>query len=365
MAYHVGDAAAFNAAVAELQTRLDKAAPARAASASFETAFNRVAPFKVSMVFYVAAGLAAMLSWLVLPRTLVRIGVAILVVTLVVHTLGIAARVHISGRPPVTNLYSSAVFIGWGAAVLALLLEPLLKHGLGVLVASVSGFATLLIARGLAADGDTMAVLQAVLDTNFWLATHVIVITLGYSAMYLAGLLGILFILRGVFTRTLPPAESRKLGGMIYGVTCFALLFSFVGTILGGIWADQSWGRFWGWDPKENGALMIVLWGALLLHARWGGLVRQRGVAVLAVGGNIITTWSWFGVNQLGAGLHSYGFMDRTTTAIMAFVTSQIVLIGIGLLPQSEWRSPLSGKPAANAKRPDPSRDAPPAAEPG
>ena len=338
-AYAQGDAATFNAATAELDTLLSMHAPRSAGIAAFEARFNAVAPFTVSMFFYVLAGLVAMASWLVAPRALVRVGVAILIVTLVLHTFGLASRIYISGRPPVTNLYSSAVFIGWGAVILALLLEPILKHGLGVLTAATLGFSTLLIARALAADGDTMAVLQAVLDTNFWLATHVVVITLGYSAVYLAGLLGIVYILRGVFTKTLTPPESRKLGGMIYGVTCFGLLFSFVGTILGGIWADQSWGRFWGWDPKENGALMIVLWGALMLHARWGGMVKQRGLAVLAIGGNIITTWSWFGVNMLGAGLHSYGFIDSAVFWLMAFVTSQIVIIGIGLLPVSEWRS--------------------------
>jgi hypothetical protein len=81
----------------------------------------------------------------------------------------------------------------------------------------------------------------------------------------------------------------------------------FVGTILGGIWADQSWGRFWGWDPKENGALLIVLWNATILHARWGGLIRERGLAVMSVFGNIVVSLSWFGVNMLGVGLHSYG----------------------------------------------------------
>jgi ABC-type transport system involved in cytochrome c biogenesis permease subunit len=95
---------------------------------------------------------------------------------------------------------------------------------------------------------------------------------------------------------------------MIYGVVCFALLFSFTGTILGGIWADQSWGRFWGWDPKENGAVLIVLWNALILHARWGGVIRHRGRAVLAVLGNVVTAFSWVGTNLLGIGLHSYGF---------------------------------------------------------
>jgi hypothetical protein len=126
---------------------------------------------------------------------------------------------------------------------------------------------------------------------------------------------------------------------MIYGIICFATLFSFVGTILGGIWADQSWGRFWGWDPKENGALLIVLWNALVLHARWSGMARQRGIAVLAVAGNIITAWSWFGTNMLGVGLHSYGFMDSAVFWMLMFVLSQLILIGIGSIPPRHWRS--------------------------
>ena len=135
---------------------------------------------------------------------------------------------------------------------------------------------------------------------------------------------------------------------MVYGILCFATLFSFVGTVLGGIWADQSWGRFWGWDPKENGALIIVLWNALILHARWGGMVRERGIMNLAIFGNIVTSWSWFGTNLLGVGLHSYGFMSGAFTALMVFVASQCVLIGLGLIPQAKWRS-FSKAPVAKA----------------
>jgi ABC-type transport system involved in cytochrome c biogenesis permease subunit len=123
---------------------------------------------------------------------------------------------------------------------------------------------------------------------------------------------------------------AHILAKMIYGVVCFATLLSFTGTVLGGIWADQSWGRFWGWDPKENGALMIVIWNALILHARWAGMIKQRGLALLAIGGNIVTAWSWFGVNMLGVGLHSYGFMSGAVYWLVAFVISQVVLIGVG-----------------------------------
>ena len=121
---------------------------------------------------------------------------------------------------------------------------------------------------------------------------------------------------------------------MIYGSLCFALFFSFVGTVLGGLWADDSWGRFWGWDPKENGALVIVLWNALILHARWGAMIKDRGLALLAVAGNVTTSWSWFGVNELGIGLHSYGFTEGVLTTLGLFAISQVVLIGLGLIPQ-------------------------------
>ena len=126
---------------------------------------------------------------------------------------------------------------------------------------------------------------------------------------------------------------------MVYGIVCFATLFSFTGTVLGGIWADQSWGRFWGWDPKENGALIIVLWNATILHARWGGMVRERGLMNMAVFGNIVTSFSWFGVNMLGIGLHSYGFMDAAFKWLMAFVASQLFIIALGLIPQHLWVS--------------------------
>jgi cytochrome c biogenesis factor len=115
---------------------------------------------------------------------------------------------------------------------------------------------------------------------------------------------------------------------MTYGVVCFGLFLSFIGTVLGGLWADDSWGRFWGWDPKENGALMIVLWNAIVIHSRWDKQVGQRGFALLAVVGNIVTTWSWFGVNQLGVGLHSYGNNSSVLAVLALTVLAHIAFIG-------------------------------------
>ena len=204
-----------------------------------------------------------------------------------------------------------------------------------------------------------MEMLRAVLDTNFWLATHVVVITLGYSSMFVAGFLAMIYILRGVLTKTLPPNTARSLYRMVYGIICFATLFSFVGTILGGIWADQSWGRFWGWDPKENGALLIVIWCAVILHARWGGMIRERGMMACAIFGNIITAFSWFGVNMLGVGLHSYGFMDQAFKWLLAFDATQVALIVMALLPNRYWRSFQ-----AEGNKPDPEPPGLPSAKP-
>jgi len=205
--------------------------------------------------------------------------------------------------------------------------------------AGLTGFCCLIIAHNLSLSGDTLEMMRAVLDSNFWLATHVIIITIGYSATFLAGALAMIYVLRGTLTASLDRATADAITRMVYGIICFATLFSLVGTVLGGIWADQSWGRFWGWDPKENGALIIVLWCAIILHARWGGLVKQRGLMNLAIFGNIVTSWSWFGTNMLGVGLHSYGFMDAAFWWLSAFIASQLAIIALGSLPLASWRS--------------------------
>jgi len=333
------DPAVFASAVAQYQQWLGTAQPRLMRKIDMEVRFNHAAIFLRAIGLYVIVFLLAALSWLRMTPALVKSALWVLCVALVLHTLGLVARTVIQGRPPVTNLYSSAIFVGWGAAVLGLVLERFYRNGIGAVTAAGTGFLTLLVAHNLSLDGDTMTMMQAVLDTNFWLATHVVVITLGYASTFLAGFLGILYILRGVFTRGLGAQEQTSLTRMIYGIVCFATLFSFVGTILGGIWADQSWGRFWGWDPKENGALLIVLWNALVLHARWGGMIRQRGLAVMAVAGNIVTSWSWFGTNMLGVGLHAYGFIDSAIFWMFTFVGTQLGLIGLGLLPLHRWRS--------------------------
>ena len=308
----------------------------------FEWFFNHFSPFYYCMALYIAAFVLGAASWLGWSVPLRKASIGLLWFTFAIHTLALVGRIYVSGRPPVTNLYSSAVFIGWGAVLLALILEAIYRLGLGNIVAAVSGFLTLFIAHKLSLDGDTLIVLQAVLDTQFWLATHVVCITLGYTTTYLAGMFGILYVLLVHVFPVLETDQRRQLTRMTYGTLCFAILFSFVGTVLGGLWGDDSWGRFWGWDPKENGALIIVLYNALVLHARWGALVKERGLALLAIGGNIVVTWSWFGVNELGVGLHAYGASESSTAMwLLVFAASQLAIIAIGAMPRA-WFAALS-----------------------
>jgi ABC-type transport system involved in cytochrome c biogenesis permease subunit len=336
LGWTVQDPAVFNAAVGTLVGDASTLRPDLARHSEHEWLFNLAQPFYAGMVVYVLALLVLFVSWLWQPDLLRRAAFGLLVGGAVIHTAGLVSRIVLQGRPPVTNLYSSAVFVGWAAVIVAIVMERIYQRGLATLVAGAAGFASLLVAHHLTGDGDTMEMMRAVLDSNFWLGTHVVTITIGYSGTYLAGLFAIVWVL----WRFLGGGEAsvgKAIYGMTYGVICFALFFSFLGTVLGGIWADQSWGRFWGWDPKENGALLIVLWNAVILHARWGGYARERGIMSMAIFGNVITSLSWFGVNMLGVGLHSYGFMDKAVWALAGFCGSQLALIGVAYLPPRFW----------------------------
>ena len=349
-AYRQNQPAAFNQALDGYRRWLGKWFMPETRQGVQEFFFNEFQPFYKAIVIYMTAFLLAVIALLTfvlapnLSETLRRSAFWLVIFGGVIHTFGLLFRMWLEGRPPVTNLYSSAIFIGWGCVILGIVLERVFAVGLGSTIAAFAGFVTLVIAHNLSMDSDTMEMLQAVLDTNFWLATHVVVVTLGYASTFMAGLLGITYVLLGLFTPLLKYKSGevelgRVLTKMAYSIVCFAALFSFTGTVLGGIWADQSWGRFWGWDPKENGALLIVLWNVIILHARWGGMIHERGLMNMVIFGNIVTSWSWFGVNMLGIGLHSYGFTAAAFKWLVLFDISQIALIILGMLPLTLWKS--------------------------
>ena len=306
-----------------------------------ETMYNGFAPFYVCLVLYIGAVLLCFASWFGYTDELRRAAFRMLILTAVIHFVALIARMYLQDRwlVFVTNLYSSAIFIGFGCVLLGLLLERLYPIGIGNLLGATLGVATTIISHQIGASGDTLEMMVAVLDTNFWLATHVTCVTFGYTATFVAGALGVIYVIAGIFTPAINAEANKAFGKMLYGVVCFATLLSLVGTILGGIWADQSWGRFWGWDPKENGAVLIVIWNALILHSRWAGLVKTRGIALLTIVGSMITVWSWFGTNQLEIGLHAYGFNNTLALVCSGLWVSHALLLAIGMTPTKHWMS--------------------------
>jgi ABC-type transport system involved in cytochrome c biogenesis permease subunit len=318
---------AFRAALETYGARQHETAAARGEGrrADLEIHLYRGKWFSNSLVCFVLAFVVMAFSWLspgskAGKRLLLAAGV-LAFVGLALNAYGITLRSVIRDRPPITNLYDTVLFITGTAVLLGLVIEYFTRVGVGTLVAVVSGVLGMFLSMKYEAKEatDTITQLVAVLDTNFWLATHVTIINIGYAAGLVAALIGTIYLsgrFAALFHGRPNPDFYRTLTRMNYGVVCFCLFFSLVGTVLGGIWANYSWGRFWGWDPKENGALMICLWTLVILHGRMAGWIRDIGIHVNSLVLAIITTFSWWGVNNLGVGLHSYGFTEGVWGAL-------------------------------------------------
>jgi ABC-type transport system involved in cytochrome c biogenesis permease subunit len=331
-AYRAGDATAFETAAEKFNTRVEKIAAPEIAATSFglEILKNRINPlFQATVLFWVAL-FTTFLFFLFRKRWIYRSAWTLSAIAVFLLTASIVARIVIMRRPPVTSLFETFPFVAAVSILVALFLESRSRQGVALLSASILGTVLLTIASRYAADGDTMQMLVAVLNSNFWLSTHVVTITVGYAACALAGAIAHIRLARGAWTPYPSPEQKtslREIDRMVFGTICFGLLFSFIGTVLGGIWADQSWGRFWGWDPKENGALLIVIWCALLLHAKHWGVIRETGLAAGAVLGAVIVSIAWQGVNLLNVGLHSYGFTTGAALKLFSYIGGEVLFL--------------------------------------
>ena len=243
----------------------------------------------------------------------------------VAHIAALGARIYILERPPVGTLYETLLFVSLIAVVAGVLMGRIRKDTLPSTAGLFAGLSLLSIAPLFQNGADSLEVLVAVLNTNFWLTTHVLIITSGYAVCILCAVLA-----HGVLTlKTLKPANAYilTLQNSVYALSILALFLTAFGTVLGGIWADQSWGRFWGWDPKENGALLIVLWLIWVQHGRAASKLSPLAFQALIAALSIIVALSWFGVNLLGVGLHSYGFTDGVAEGLIAFCILETLLI--------------------------------------
>jgi ABC-type transport system involved in cytochrome c biogenesis permease subunit len=296
-----------------------------------EIFYNHSNLFRLAWICYFLAFFTFLFS-LIWPQPILhRFGLSFLILGFIPHLLAMVMRIVIMSRPPVTNLYETFIFVGVVCVILSLITELFNKNWLGIVVGSFCGFAALAIADKFSAEGDTMRMLVAVLDSNFWLSTHVLTITIGYAGCSVAAIMGHVYVLQALFNGN-RPEQLKTTYRYILGILGFGLTTAFLGTMLGGIWADQSWGRFWGWDPKENGALLIVIWSAIIFHAKLGRMINPLGVAVGAALGLIVVMWAWFGVNLLSIGLHSYGFTSGLATNLGIFLACELIFLGVSVI---------------------------------
>ncbi len=333
----------FAASAAELHRTTLELATARGEyrTIPLELIYYKADLFWYSLYLFVLSFVLIAISWMV-PRN--RLVGALLVPSVLIPTCllvcGVALRCIIRSRPPVTTLYETILFITAVAVIVALFMEYADRRRVALSLASILGTLGVFLANKyeVIERGDTMPSMVAVLDTNFWLSTHVTTVTMGYAAGLLASAIAHVYVISAALgLKRNDLGYYQSLTRMTYGVMCFGLLFATVGTVLGGIWANNSWGRFWGWDPKENGALMIVLWLLIVLHARIAGFIRDYGVILGAICCGMIVAFSWFGVNLLGVGLHSYGFTSGIATALKTFyaIESAMLLVAAAI---AIWR---------------------------
>ncbi len=254
---------------------------------------------------------------------------------LIVSVIAIAQRCYIMQRPPIGNLYDTIIFICTLVIALALVIEFLTRKRFALAVAPLAGVLLILLARKFEVGEakDHMDPLVAVLNSNYWLTIHVITVTAGYAGGLLTAVISFVYVfLRGFGLDGGDRDLRRSLTKVVYGCVCLTLLLSLTGTVLGGVWANDSWGRFWGWDPKENGALMIVLWNLVILHARLGGYIKEWGLHFCSLFGSCIVAFSWWHVNFFNTGLHTYGFTNDKQLILWVFYYFTMTVIVFGFI---------------------------------
>ncbi len=311
-----------------------------------ELFYTSLDPFSPALSAYfisfalLLAGVALRREWICGPGAFALSG------GLLLHTAGLVMRMIIMRRPPVATFYETFVFVAWAGVLLGIVVSAFQKRKYGLFIAAFMGSLFLSLATRFSAGGDTLGMLAPVLNSNFWLSLHIITIATGYAGCLGAGLLGHLSLMRRGFQAGPPECAGglsldHGLSRAMWIMLAVGLTFTTIGTVLGGMWAEQAWGRFWGWDPKENGALLIILWCAILFHARNAGFLRRHDGAFGIALGVPLVMLAWVGVNLLGIGMHSYGFSVIGARILFSVLGADAVFMGVlaGRLLYIRWKT--------------------------
>ncbi len=331
-AYLANDAEAFQSSIEALVSSLETLSPELQPAQwklELETIYQKTHPIRWAWICYLAGGIVIALTWIRAQRFGYALGWTLVTTGLLLQIAGFVSRILIAGRPPVTNMYESVIWVAFGTVLFALIFETIYRTR-WILVSAVPVAVVSLIL----ADSQPVALdrsiqpLVPVLQSNFWLTTHVLTITLSYAAFLLA--VGVAHVALGhIIAGKLP---SAALYNYIYRTLQVGVLLLAVGTILGGVWANYSWGRFWDWDPKETWALVALLSYLVILHGRIAGRWGGFGLAIGSILGFITIVMAWYGVNfVLGVGLHSYGFGSGGFGYAIGYVIFELVFVAVAV----------------------------------
>lgn len=294
-----------------------------------EVHYNDFHPFRWAYVFYFLGFLVLLLVWILKKESLMPVAWIFLGLGFILNTYGFCLRMYIMERAPVSNMYETVVWVSWGVILFAAILEVIYKYRLILMAGSLVAAFGLVVADFAPAVLDpSLQPLEPVLRSNYWLTIHVMTITISYAAFFLAFGLGDIGVIYYLINEKKYQKQIKAISMSIYRCMQIGVAFLAPGIILGGIWADYSWGRFWGWDPKETWALIALLGYLAVLHARYAGMVRDFGMIVSAIVTFSLVIMAWYGVNfVLGAGLHSYGFGAGGVEYVSGFVVAHILLV--------------------------------------
>ncbi len=356
-AFRANDPGGFNAAssaflAAVKDIGLESSAYPAQSVIDLEVAYNRWAPFRFA---WILTGSAFILSILALSsgwKLFHRLAIAACIAGLLAILAGFVMRIVISGFAPVTNMYESVVYLGLGAVIFGLVFEWMYRKTYILAASAAIATAALVLADNCPTVLDSaIRPLLPVLRNNYWLVLHVMSIMLSYAAFALALGLGNVtlgYYLVGSRNHETIAALSRS----TYRVLQVGVLLLEIGTVLGAVWAEYAWGRFWGWDPKEVWALITLLGYLALLHARYAGWVGRLGLAAFSVLCFALVLMAWYGVNYLlGTGLHSYGFGGGGQEYVFAALALQFLYVGAAVLRATQISEPeLPDDPAMVAQ---------------
>jgi len=294
-----------------------------------EVHYNEINPFRWAWITYLIAALIFIIAWLSKKPKYFKAVWVFTILGWLMHSYGFGLRMYLTERPPVSNMFETVVWVSWGAVFFSMLIEKIYKFGVTLLAGPlVAVFCLILTDMAPSILDPTLQPLEPVLRSNFWLTVHVLTITISYSAFFVAfvlGDIGLYYVLRGEIKWK---DRLKAIVSGIYRAFQIGIVLLASGIILGGIWADYSWGRFWGWDPKETWALIALLGYLAVLHGRINGMIRDFGMIVCGVVTFSLVIMAWYGVNYvLGAGLHSYGFGAGGVEYVSAFIFAHLVYV--------------------------------------